>query len=208
LGQPRKIKFFKQFCLIETINNLLKNQDHSLSEQEQQIKDYQNLLRTNEQKLKKAGEIINEKTNQLDKVEETRSELEDKLEQSEEKITQLDTNLVNSQTKIQELKTKIKELEQTNPNSSELIRLKQELASCKASSQAEINNLKNQLQSAKLKEESLNQKIKELSNKKTVKTEIETTTDKSYWERVKTPLIAVGGILAFLVIINYFKKKN
>lgn len=190
---------------LEIKENLLKEKDNSLSEQEQQIANYQSLLRRSEEQLSDCQRIITKKSEKLTKLEEEKNKLAELLEQSEEKIGQLENSLLNSANKISELESKIKDLEQNNPHSQELVSLKAELATLKSNSQKEIKDLKSCLQSAKLKEESLNQKIKELNQKPKINTE-EVVAD-SFWERVKTPLFYGGAIMFLILFISWTKNK-
>jgi hypothetical protein len=184
----------------EIRGNLVREQGDKINQQEQQIHSYQQLLRTSEENLKKCQDIISQKTNHLEQLEQEKNSLQQALDQAQEKIKDLEQSLLTSQTKIQQLEAKIKELE-SKGNSSELERLKQELAEEKKKNQQEINRLKNELNQTKLKEEQLSQKIKELS-KRPVQVK-ETQEAKSFWQTIKTPLLYLGGGIIVIIALGW-----
>jgi DNA repair exonuclease SbcCD ATPase subunit len=190
---------------LEIKENLLKDKDNNLSQQEQQIKNYQALLRKSEENLSKSQQIIQQKSDQLDQLEKEKSNLADLLAQAEEKISQLESSLLTANNQIQELELKIKDLEANNPHSTELVKLKQELTQLKSSSQSELNSLKNQLQQAQLSEERLQQQLHALTSK--LAQEQETIPNNSFWTQVKTPLFYGLGILLIIFVINYLRSK-
>lgn len=120
-------------------------------------------------------------------MEQEKNELVEKLEQTESKIKELQGSLLTAGSKILQLEARIKELEQNNLNSSEsrqasagqLTKLRKELNVLKNNSQQEINQLKSQLQQAKIKEIQLTQKIQQFLTKKESKLTNENFADAS-----------------------------
>ncbi|CAH1756526.1 15469_t:CDS:2 [Entrophospora sp. SA101] len=104
--------------------NLLQQKD-----QEEKIKNYQNILRQAEANLTNCQKIITTKSEELTKLEEEKEKINEELETAQEKIKDLETNFLASQTKIMELEARIQELEKDNSNSQELEKIKKELQS-------------------------------------------------------------------------------
>ncbi|CAJ0761183.1 12387_t:CDS:2, partial [Entrophospora sp. SA101] len=102
--------------------NLLQQKD-----QEEKIKNYQNILRQAEANLTNCQKIITTKSEELTKLEEEKEKINEELETAQEKIKDLETNFLASQTKIMELEARIQELEKDNSNSQELEKIKKEL---------------------------------------------------------------------------------
>ncbi|CAJ0830302.1 1816_t:CDS:2 [Entrophospora sp. SA101] len=89
--------------------NLLQQKD-----QEEKIKNYQNILRQAEANLTNCQKIITTKSEELTKLEEEKEKINEELETAQEKIKDLETNFLASQTKIMELEARIQELEKDN----------------------------------------------------------------------------------------------
>ncbi|CAG8465166.1 11365_t:CDS:2, partial [Cetraspora pellucida] len=150
----------------EIRSNLVREQGEKISSQEQQINNYQSLLRTAESNLKKGQELLNKKEKQLEELEKEKNLIGEELSLASGKIKELEGALAGANSKISQLEKQIKDLESKGDNSSELERLKKELATERQKHQQEINRLKQELQQTKLREEQLAAKIKELSAKK------------------------------------------
>ncbi|CAG8465026.1 11358_t:CDS:2, partial [Cetraspora pellucida] len=167
--------------------NLIREQSEKISQQTNQLTNYQNLLRTAEENLKKGQELLRQKEKQLEELEKEKNLIGEKLELASGKIEELEGALRGANGKISQLEARIKDLESKGDNSSELERLKKELATERQKHQQEINRLKQELQQTKLREEQLAQKIKGLSTKKGKIAE--TTESVSFWATIKKPLL-------------------
>ncbi|CAG8461805.1 14961_t:CDS:2 [Racocetra fulgida] len=176
----------------EIRSNLVREQGEKISEQEQQINNYQQLLRTAESNLKKGQELLNKKEKQLEELEKEKNLIGEGLELASGRIKELESALVSANGKIARMEARIKDLESQGDNSDELERLKKELnqvkqqqASEKSKSQAEIRRLQSELAATKKREEELAEKIKELGARKV---KVQEVVEKSFWETVKTPV--------------------
>jgi len=196
----------------EIRGNLLREKDSKINQQEQQIKNYQQLLRTSEENLANCQRIIQQKEEQIEQLEQEKNLIGEELELANGKIRELEAALLAANGKVVQLEARIRELEKQGDNSLELEKLKKELATEKQKSQKEktkqqqeIKRLQGELASTKKREEELAEKIKGLGAKKEKVPEISETT--SFWQTIKTPLFYGVGIVLVVIVCGWLRSK-